>query len=160
MNTGSPIIDEAFPRPVRWGEPELARLAETLRQPSLFYWKGPQTAALLAEFRKHHAFKHLTACSSGTAALHIAVAALRLRPGDEVIVPPITDMGSVIGILYQQAVPVFADVDRTTGNLTAETVAAALTGLALLARSGRLDALGFTPAELIARLDGRFRAGA
>lgn len=37
-------------------------------------------------------------------------------------------------------------------------VAAALTGLALLARSGRLDALGFTPAELIARLDGRFRA--
>ena len=39
-------------------------------------------------------------------------------------------------------------------------VAAALTGLALLARSGRLDALGFTPAEMIARLDGRFRAGA
>jgi AcrR family transcriptional regulator len=38
-------------------------------------------------------------------------------------------------------------------------LAAALTGLALLARSGRLDALGFTPAEMIARLDGRFRAG-
>jgi len=38
-------------------------------------------------------------------------------------------------------------------------VAAALAGLALLARSGRLDALGFTPAEMIARLDGRFRAG-
>lgn len=38
-------------------------------------------------------------------------------------------------------------------------VAAALTGLALLARSGRLEALGFTPAEMIARLDGRFRAG-
>ncbi len=127
MNTGSPIVDEAFPRPVRWGEPELARLAETLRQPSLFYWKGPQTAALLAEFRKHHAFKHLTACSSGTAALHIAVAALRLRPGDEVIVPPITDMGSVIGILYQQAVPVFADLEPRTYNLDPAAVRRAVT---------------------------------
>ena len=57
------------------------------------------------------------ACSSGSAALHIAVAALRLEPGSEIIVPAITDMGSVIGILYQQLVPVFADVDGETYNL-------------------------------------------
>ncbi|MDX6476569.1 MAG: perosamine synthetase, partial [Gaiellaceae bacterium] len=64
---------------------------------------------------------------SGSAALHVAVAALRLRPGDEVIVPPITDMGSVIGILYQQLVPVFADVDPHTYNLDPEAVAASIT---------------------------------
>ena len=112
-----PIVDEPVPQPVRWGAAELARLTTMLGQPSLFYWKGPQTTALLEEFRRHYPLKHAFACSSGTASLHIAIAALRLRPGDEVIVAPITDMGSVIGILYQQGVPVFADLDPRTYNL-------------------------------------------
>jgi len=88
-----------------------------IRQQSLFYWKGPQTAALYEEFRKIYPFKYVTACSSGTAALHIALASLRLKPGEEVIVSPLTDMGSVIGVLYQQGVPVFVDVDPRTYNL-------------------------------------------
>ncbi len=122
-----PIVDEPFPRPARWGEPELARLTSMLGQPSLFYWKGPQTTALHEEFRKIYPFKHLAACSSGTASLHIALAALRLRPGNEVIVPPITDMGSVIGILYQQAVPVFVDLDPETYNLDPAAIGKAVT---------------------------------
>jgi dTDP-4-amino-4,6-dideoxygalactose transaminase len=112
-----PIVDEPAPQPKRWGAAELARLTSMVDQSSLFYWKGPQTAALLEEFRRHYPLKYCFPCSSGTAALHIAVAALRLRPGDEVIVSPITDMGSVIGILYQQGVPVFADLDPHTYNL-------------------------------------------
>lgn len=122
-----PIVDEPTPRPVRWGVAELARLTEMVNQSSLFYWNGPQTAALHTEFRKHYDFKHLFPCSSGTAALHIAVAALRLKPGDEVIVSPITDMGSVIGILYQQLVPVFADVDPHTYNLDPDSVRRVIT---------------------------------
>jgi dTDP-4-amino-4,6-dideoxygalactose transaminase len=122
-----PIVDEPLPRPRRWGAPELARLTAMVDQDSLFYWKGPQTAALAAEFKKHYPFPHLFATSSGSAALHVAVATLRLRPGDEVIVPPITDMGSVIGILYQQGVPVFADVDPATYNLDPAAVRRALT---------------------------------
>ncbi|MBE7540511.1 MAG: DegT/DnrJ/EryC1/StrS family aminotransferase [Opitutaceae bacterium] len=122
-----PIVDEPFPRPTRWGEPELARLTTMLGQTSLFYWKGPQTAALLEEFHKLYPFRFLAPCSSGTASLHIALAALRLRPGDEVIVPPITDMGSVIGVLYQQAVPVFADLDPGTYNLDPAAVRNAIT---------------------------------
>ncbi len=88
-----------------------------LGQESLFYWKGPQTTALIGEFRRHYPLQHCFPCSSGSAALHVAVAALRLKPGEEIIVPPITDMGSVIGILYQQLVPVFADLDPQTYNL-------------------------------------------
>ena len=122
-----PIVDEPLPLPQRWGEPELTRLTAMVGQASLFYWKGPQTTALLEEFRHHYPLKHCFPCSSGTAALHIAVAALRLRPGDEVIVPPITDMGSVIGILYQQGVPVFADLDPRTYNLSPAAVRKALT---------------------------------
>jgi len=122
-----PIVDEPVPRPRRWGEAELHRLTEMVRQDSLFYWKGPQTTALTREFQNHTPLRHVFPTSSGSAALHVAVAALRLQPGDEVIVPPITDMGSVIGILYQQGVPVFADVDPRTYTLDPGSVARAIT---------------------------------
>jgi perosamine synthetase len=106
-------------RPVhhRWGAEELARLTAMVEQPSLFYWNGPQCGALLAEFRKAYPLQWAMPCSSGSAALHIAVAALQLPPGSEIITSPVTDMGSVIGMLYQQLVPVFADIDPHTYNL-------------------------------------------
>src|SRR5690606_22015859 len=113
----SRLVERPMPRPKRWGEAELARLSAMVDQPSLFYWNGAQTQALLEEFRRHYPMEHAFPTSSGTAALHVAVAALRLKPGDEVIVPAITDMGSVIGILFQQAVPVFADLEPDTLNL-------------------------------------------
>lgn len=106
-------------RPVyhRWGAEELARLAAMVDQPSLFYAGGPQCAALLNEFRRTYPLQWAMPCSSGTAALHIAVASLQLPPGSEIITSPVTDMGSVIGMLYQQCVPVFADIHPHTYNL-------------------------------------------
>jgi perosamine synthetase len=101
----------------RWGEAERVLVEAALRQDSLFYWAGPQTSLLIERFRRHYPLEHVMPCSSGTAALHVAVAAAGIRPGDEVIVPPITDMGSVIGILFQQGVPVFADVEPHSYNL-------------------------------------------
>ena len=67
------------------------------------------------------------ASTSGTAALHVGMAALALNPGDEVITTPLTDMGTVIPILACNCLPVFADVDPKTGNLTAQTIAAQIT---------------------------------
>jgi len=58
--------------------------------------------------------QYVQTCSSGTAAIHIAVAAAGIGLGDEVITSPITDIGTVIGVLYQQAVPVFADLGAGT----------------------------------------------
>ena len=87
-----------------------------MRQKSLFYWKGPQTEALYEAFRAHYPLKHLFPCSSGTASLHVAVASMKLKPGSEIIMSPITYMGSVIGVLHQQLVPVFADIDPHTYN--------------------------------------------
>lgn len=123
----NPIVDEPVPALTRWGDAELSRLTEMVKQNSLFYWKGPQTEALHTEFRKHYPLKHVFPNSSGTASLHVAVAALRLKPGDEIILSPITDMGSVIGILYQQLVPVFADLDPRTYNLDPEATRKAIT---------------------------------
>jgi dTDP-4-amino-4,6-dideoxygalactose transaminase len=117
------------PRPAhhRWGAEELARLTGMVDQASLFYWKGPQTTALTAEFRRHYPLEWVMPCSSGTASLHIAVAALQLPPGSEIITSPVTDMGSVIGILYQQCVPVFADIDPHTYNLDPAAIRRAIT---------------------------------
>jgi perosamine synthetase len=70
--------------------------------------------------------KHAYACSSGTAAVHCAIAAIDPEPGDEIVTTPITDMGALTPILYQGAIPVFADVDPATCNVTAKTVAASI----------------------------------
>jgi perosamine synthetase len=59
-------------------------------------------------------------------AIHAAVAALDPEPGDEVVTTGITDMGALTPLLYQGAIPVFADVDPRTCNVTADTVEAAL----------------------------------
>lgn len=101
----------------RWGEPERAQLEAMLKQGSLFYWKGPQTELLTKRFQEVCPVKYVQPCSSGTAALHIAVAAAGIGLGDEVITSPITDMGTIIGVIYQQAVPVFADLGKGTHNL-------------------------------------------
>ncbi len=106
----------------RWGAEEKKHLDAMLEQNSLFYWNGTQTRTLIDNFKKHYPFKYVMPCSSGTAAIHMAVAAAGIKPGDEVIVPPITDMGTVIGVLYQQGVPVFADLEPHTYNLDPKDV--------------------------------------
>ena len=106
----------------RWGAAEKERLDAMLQQKSLFFWKGPQTALLVERVRQVCPLKHVVTCSSGTAALHMAVAAAGIAPGDEVITSPITDMGTVIGILFQQAVPVFADLGPDNYNLNVADV--------------------------------------
>lgn len=117
VHGGEKAVKSCPSLPIRWGEPERERLNAMLRQNSLFYWKGPQTNLLIERFRKMCPMKYVATCSSGTAALHIAVIASGIGLGDEVITSPITDIGTVIGILYQQAVPVFADLGASTYNL-------------------------------------------
>ena len=65
---------EAVPSlPRRWGEPERQQLEEMLQQHSLFYWQGPRTRLLTQRFREVCPLKYVHTCSSGTAAIHIAV---------------------------------------------------------------------------------------
>ncbi len=101
----------------RWGEPEQQQLTAMLQQDSLFYWQGPQTKLLTERFQQVCPLNYVQTCSSGTAAIHIAVGAAGIGVGDEVITSPVTDIGSVIGVIYQQAVPVFADLGPGTCNL-------------------------------------------
>jgi dTDP-4-amino-4,6-dideoxygalactose transaminase len=127
QTSSKPIVNEPFPLPQRWGDAEIELLTQAMRQQSLFYWKGPQTEALYEAFRQHYPLKHLFPCSSGTASIHIALASLKFQPGDEIIVPCITDMGSVLGILHQQLVPVFVDIDPDSYNIDPGSTRRAIT---------------------------------
>src|SRR2546422_5450915 len=117
LEGGEKAVKKPAAKLVRWGEPEHAQFTEMLKQDSLLYWKAPQTTLLIKRFQERYPLKHVMTCSSGTAALHIAVAAAGIAPGDEVITSPLTDIGTVIGIIYQQGVPVFADLGASTYNL-------------------------------------------
>lgn len=115
---------------VRWDDRERQQLGAAVDQPSLFYWgRGPnkQTATFIERFKQVCPSEHVVTCSSGTAAVHIAIAAAGIGPGDEVITTPISDIGSVAGILFQQGVPVFADLGASTYNLDPQAVERAIT---------------------------------
>jgi perosamine synthetase len=108
------------------GAEEVAELVKVIESGTLTCTKGPACATLERRFSELLGAKYVIACSSGSAAVHCAIAAIDPEPGDEIVTTPITDMGALAPILYQAAIPVFADVDPLTGNVTAETVTARL----------------------------------
>ena len=110
-----------------FGEEEQAAVLAALASGTLTSTKGSFVKQLEAGFAARLGVAHAFACTSGTAAIHVAVAALDLEPGDEVITTSITDMGALTPILAQGAIPVFADVDSHTLNVTASTIAAVQT---------------------------------
>jgi perosamine synthetase len=104
------------------GREELANLAEAIASGTLTSTKGHFVKDLEQEFAEKLGVKHVYACASGTAAVHTAIAAIDPNPGDEIVTSPITDMGALTPILYQGAVPAFAEIDPRTWNLTAKTI--------------------------------------
>jgi len=88
---------------------------------------GPEGAALEKEIAALAGVPHAVACNSGTDALHLALRAAGVGPGDEVVTPTFTFIATAEAIAYVGATPVFADIDPGTFNLTAQTLERALT---------------------------------
>ena len=108
------------------GEEEIALLREVIESGVLTSTKGEHVRSFEEQFARMLGSGSAVACASGTAAIHSAVAAIDPEPGDEVVTTSITDMGALTPILYQGAIPVFADVDPSSLNVTASTIEAAL----------------------------------
>ena len=102
---------------------------QAVREPLQSGWltQGPKVAAFEKAFAERHKVRHALATTSCTTALHLALAALDIGPGDEVIVPAFTWVATANVVLYCGATPVLADVDRITFNLSADDVARKLT---------------------------------
>src|SRR5690606_6564633 len=90
----------------RFGLDEAKELLEALEQNTLFYHFGTKVKKFLSDFNEMYGVKYSVAIASGTASIHVALGAIGTTVGDEIITSPITDQGTLIGILYQNAVPV------------------------------------------------------
>src|ERR1700687_3312921 len=110
-----------------FGIEEIELLRQALGSGTLNCTKGTMVMRFEKLFAQRLGVAHATAVTSGTAAIHCAVAAVNPNPGDEIISSPITDMGAIAPILYQGAIPVFADVDPKSLLVTPETVAPRIT---------------------------------
>ncbi|AAL80891.1 DegT/DnrJ/EryC1/StrS family aminotransferase [Pyrococcus furiosus DSM 3638] len=102
------------------GEEEINAVIEVLKSGMLAH--GKEVEAFEREFASYIGVKHGIAVVNGTAALDIALKALKIKPGDEIITTPFTFIASANAILFQGAKPVFADIDPKTYNLDPDEV--------------------------------------
>src|SRR5262249_1733116 len=107
------------------GEPELEAIAQVLRGPILT--TGATVETFERRFAAYLGVRHAIAVTSCTGAMHLALLALNIGPGDEVITTPMTFIATSTAILEAGALPVFVDVEPTTGNLDAEQVKRVIT---------------------------------
>jgi dTDP-4-amino-4,6-dideoxygalactose transaminase len=107
------------------GEEEIAEVVDSLR--SGWIGTGPKVQQFEKLFREYVGAKHAVAVNSCTAALHLALLGSGIGPGDEVITTPMTFCATGNAVLHTGAVPVFADVDPETMNISPERIEAAIT---------------------------------
>jgi dTDP-4-amino-4,6-dideoxygalactose transaminase len=110
-----------------FSEEEIAAATRVLNSGRVNYWTGDEGKQFEAEFAAFAGCKYAIALANGTVALELALEALDIGPGDEVIVTSRTFIASASCAVMRGAIPVMADVDPNSQNITAETIRAVLT---------------------------------
>ncbi len=102
---------------------------QAVREPLMSGWltQGPKVKAFEKQFAERHQVKHALATTSCTTALHLALAALDIGPGDEVLVPSFTWVATANAVLYCGATPVFVDIDSSTFNIDPKDISKRIT---------------------------------
>ncbi|WP_052195484.1 DegT/DnrJ/EryC1/StrS family aminotransferase [Deinococcus radiopugnans] len=106
---------------------EIDAVSEVMRSGKVNYWTGTEGREFEKEYAAVLGVPHAIALHNGTQALELALYALGVGAGDEVITTPRTFIASASAAVMRGAVPVMAEVDRDSGNITAETIRAVLT---------------------------------
>src|SRR2546428_2806340 len=114
----------AIARPIL-GDEDLAAVREVLASGMLA--KGPKVEAFEKAFAKALGRKHAIAVTNGTAALHVALLAHGIGPGQEVVIPPLTFFATASTVILCGARPVFVDIDRSSYNMDPAKVASVIT---------------------------------
>jgi dTDP-4-amino-4,6-dideoxygalactose transaminase len=106
---------------------ECAAVDTVLRSGKVNYWTGSQGRQFETEYAQAVHTRHAVALMNGTVALELPLRMWGIGPGDDVIVTPRTFIASISCVVLQGARPVFADVDRDSGNITPQSIEAVLT---------------------------------
>jgi len=122
VDGGKPLRNTPFPSRKTFGLEEAAEVLDALNSQNLFFATAKKVYRFQEEFAKLYNVKHAIASTSGTSAIHVALGALNLEPGGEVITTSISDMGTVAPIVQQNCIPVFADIQLGTFNLDPDDV--------------------------------------
>ena len=123
----TPDLARTLPKWPHFSDDERAVADRVLGSGRVNYWTGTEGREFEREFASRFARRHGVALANGTVALELALMAFGVGSGDEVVVTPRSFVASASCAVSVGARPVFADVDRDSQNLTAETIAAAIT---------------------------------
>src|SRR5688572_16754043 len=116
------MLNTRFPDWPSFSPEEIAAVSRVLQSNRVNYWTGDEGRQFETEFAAWCGSAHAVALFNGTVALELALRALGVGPGDEVIVPPRTFLASASCVVAVGATPVFVDVDPDSQNLTAATI--------------------------------------
>src|SRR5207248_1167556 len=124
---GQPLASSPFSPWPHFEQEDLDAAERVLRSGKINYWTGEQGREFEREFAAYVGCKYAVAVANGSVGLELALYALGIGPGDEVIVPSRTFVATATSVLMRGATPVFADIHRDSQNLTAETIAPLIT---------------------------------
>jgi dTDP-4-amino-4,6-dideoxygalactose transaminase len=127
IDGGRPLRTQPFAPWPCFASDEIEAVVRVVQSGKVNYWTGDEGRLFEAEFAAFTGSKHAIALANGTVALELALYALGVGPGDEVVVASRTFIASASCAVMRGAVPVVADVHRDSQNITAETVRAVLT---------------------------------
>jgi dTDP-4-amino-4,6-dideoxygalactose transaminase len=118
---GQPVRSKPYPRWPIYGQEELEALKEVLES-GVWGIGGQKQLAFAERFARYHGVRFGVAVTNGTVGLEVALRALGVGCGDEVVVPAYTFMATPLAVLYVNAIPIFADIDPETYTLSPESL--------------------------------------
>jgi len=127
IDGGTPIRAKALAPWPYFERDEINAVVAVLKSGKVNYWTGDEGRLFEKEFAAFAGCNHAVALANGTVALELALYALGIGPGDEVIVTSRTFIASASCVIMRGATPVMADIDPVSQNITAETIKAAIT---------------------------------
>jgi dTDP-4-amino-4,6-dideoxygalactose transaminase len=125
LSGGKPIRSKILPfepEEADIGPPEINAAIRVLKSNKLSQLSGEEVTEFEEEFAEYYGVRNAVATSSGTTALHAALAGIGIGPGDEVVLPPYTFIATANAILHQNGIPIFADIDPLTFNISARAI--------------------------------------
>ena len=127
LDGGDPVRATALPPWPHFAPDEIEAVRAVLVSGRANYWTGDECASFESEFARYVGVKYAVALANGSVALELALHALDIGPGDDVVVPARSFMATASCVVLRGARPIFADVDAVSGNVDARTVEAVLT---------------------------------